>query len=161
MGKITLSSIYYEFFRIGVQLLGGGYVIVPLMRHYLIDKRGWINEEELINFYALSQTVPGIIAANISAFTGYKLRGKSGAAVALLGVVTSPIITILLIASIVDRLLEISVVQTLFWGVGIAVIILVYLTVKEMWAHSLTDLPSYGMFLVAFVGSLFLNISPV
>ena len=135
--KVSLKDIYKESFWLGVQLLGGGYVIVPLIQQSIIDKRNWITNEELTNFYALGQSIPGIIAANVSAFVGYKLRNKRGAAVALLGIITSPIIAILLVATIIDFLLKISFVQSIVWGVGIAVIILVYLTIKEMWKKSL------------------------
>ena len=159
--KISLKDLYWEFFLLGVQLLGGGYVIVPLMQKNLIEKRNWITQEELTDFYALSQTIPGIIAANISTFVGYKLRGKTGAFLALTGIITSPIISILLIASIIDFLLKISYIQSIFWGVGIAVIILIYLTIKEMWKHSLVDIPSYILFFIAFVLSFIFKISPV
>ena len=159
--KISLKDIYYEFFMLGVQLLGGGYVIVPLMRKNLIEKKQWITEEELIEFYALSQSVPGVIAANISTFTGYKLRGKTGALSALLGILTSPVITVLIIAEILDKILKFPFIQSIFWGVGIAVIILIYLTIKEMWKHSLVDIPSYILFLIAFILSFIFKISPV
>ena len=92
--KISLWQIYYRFMIIGIQLLGGGYVIIPLMKKAFIEDRQWMSEEELTDFYAISQSIPGIIAANISTFTGYKLRGKSGAAAAVLGIATSPIIAI-------------------------------------------------------------------
>lgn len=159
--KISLKNIYYEFFMLGVQLLGGGYVIVPLMRKNLIERKKWITEEELVEFYALSQSVPGVIAANISTFTGYKLRGKTGALMALLGILTSPVITVLIIAEILDKILNFPFIQSIFWGVGIAVIILIYLTIKEMWKHSLVDIPSYILFLIAFVLSFIFKISPV
>ena len=91
--KISLWQIYYRFMIIGIQLLGGGYVI---------------------DFYAISQSIPGIIAANISTFTGYKLRGKSGAAAAVLGIATSPIIAILIIATLMDKLLNFPFIQSIF-----------------------------------------------
>jgi len=146
---------------LGVQLLGGGYVIVPLMRKNLIERKKWITEEELVDFYALSQSVPGVIAANISTFTGYKLRGKTGALMALLGILTSPVITVLIIAEILDKILNFPFIQCIFWGVGIAVIILIYLTIKEMRKHSLVDIPSYILFLIAFISSFIFKISPV
>ena len=74
--KVRLKDLYIEFFLLGIQLLGGGYVIVPLIQQSIIGKRHWITNEELVNFYAISQSIPGIIAANISSFVGYKLRGK-------------------------------------------------------------------------------------
>jgi len=131
------------------------------MTKSLIDRRGWITKEELTDFYALSQTIPGILAANISTFVGYKLRGKRGAFLALTGIITSPIISILLIASIVDFLLKISYIQSIFWGVGIAVIILIFLSIKEMWTNSVFDIATWIIFLTTCFLSLFLKISPV
>ncbi|MBR2525874.1 chromate transporter [bacterium] len=159
--KISLKSIYWEFFLLGIQLLGGGYVIIPLIQKNLIEKKNWITQEELTDFYALSQTIPGILAANISTFVGYKLRGKIGAFIALTGIITSPIISILLIASIVDFLLKISYIQNIFWGVGIAVIILIFLSIKEIWTNSVYDITTWIIFLTTCFLSLFLKISPV
>ncbi|MCR5260878.1 MAG: chromate transporter [Candidatus Gastranaerophilales bacterium] len=158
--KISIKDIYIQFFLLGLQLLGGGYVIIPLMKKYIIDEKKWITEEDLTEFYALSQSIPGIIAANISTFTGYKLRGKIGAAAALLGIISTPVISIILIATILDKLLKISFIQSIFWGVGIAVIILVYLSVKEMWTTSMTDKMSWVIFAGTIFLSLFLKISP-
>ena len=146
---------------IGLQLLGGGYVIVPLMKKNLIEKKNWITESELTDFYALSQTIPGVIAINISAFTGYKLRGKSGALTAIIGTITTPIIFILLIATVMEYLLKISFTQSIFWGVSIAVIILIYLSIKEMWQNSLVDIPSWIIFILTFALSFFVKLSPV
>jgi len=158
--KISLKDIYIQFLLLGLQLLGGGYVIVPLMKKYIINDKNWITEDDLSSFYALSQSIPGIIAANISTFTGYKLRGKAGAAAALLGIITSPVISIILIAAILDKLLQISFIQSIFWGVGIAVIILVYLSVKEMWNTSISDKMSWIIFIGTVSLSLFCKISP-
>ena len=159
--KISLKDLYIEFLLLGIQLLGGGYVIVPLMQKSLIEKRKWLTNEELTDFYALSQSIPGIVAANISTFVGYKLRGKTGALTALIGIITSPIISILLIASVIDILLKFSYIKSIFWGVGISVIILVFLSIKEMWANSVKDIPTWIIFLFAFSLSFFLKISPV
>ena len=117
--KVSLKDIYKEFFLLGVQLLGGGYVIVPLIQQSIIDKHKWITNDELTDFYALGQCIPGIIAANVSAFVGYKLRNKRGAAVALLGIITSPIIAILLVATVIDFLLRISFIFSLFANITI------------------------------------------
>lgn len=70
MKKVSLWEIYRIFFIIGTQLLGGGYVILPLLQKYIVKERSWISEEELIDYFAISQCIPGIIAGNISMFTG-------------------------------------------------------------------------------------------
>ena len=72
--NIKLFDIFKIFFIIGLQLLGGGYVIVPLLKKYLVDERKWLNEEELYDYFAMSQCIPGIIAVNISISCGYKLK---------------------------------------------------------------------------------------
>lgn len=159
--KTPLRDLYWEFLLLGIQLLCGGYVIVPLMQKNLIERKNWITQEELTDFYALSQTIPGILAANISTFVGYKLRGKTGAFLALTGIITAPIISILLIASVVDFLLKISYIQSIFWGVGIAVIILIFLSIKEMWKNSVFDIATWIIFLTTCFLSLFFKISPV
>lgn len=84
----TFWNIYKTFFKVGTLLLGGGYVILPLLQSELIEKRNWIDNEELCEFYALSQSIPGLIAANVSIFVGYKLKRTYGALAAISGMVT-------------------------------------------------------------------------
>ena len=160
MEKITLAELYKQFFLLGVQLLGGGYVIVPLMKKAFVEDRDWLTEEELVNYYALGQCIPGIIAANVSAFTGYKLRGKIGAAVALAGIISSPVICILAIATVLDKLLQLSFIQSIFWAVNIAVVILLYLAVKEVWNQSMKGIVSWVIFIATLVASLIFKVSP-
>lgn len=158
--KVSLKEIYIQFLFLGLQLLGGGYVIVPLMKKYFIEQRQWMTDDDLSDFYALSQSIPGIIAANISAFVGYKLRGKIGAALALLGIITTPVISIIIVAMIVDKLLAFSLIQSIFWGVGVAVVILIYLSVKEIWQNSMSDMFSWLIFIATVCLSLFFKVSP-
>ena len=84
--KISLFNLYLIFVKIGAILLGGGYVILPIVTSEFVDKRNLISHDDLIDYFALSQSLPGIIAANISMFVGCKLRGKFGAIVAMSGV---------------------------------------------------------------------------
>src|SRR5699024_7914532 len=84
----TFWNIYKTFFKVGTLLLGGGYVILPLLQSELDDKKGWSNHDELCEYYALGQSLPGIIAANMSMFVGYKLLGQKGAVAAVTGIIT-------------------------------------------------------------------------
>ena len=141
-------------------LLGGGYVILPLLQSELVEKKEWITADDLVEYYALSQSVPGIIAANISVFTGYKLRGITGAFAAVFGVITPAFLAIILLASLLQTLVSLSVVQSIFWGVGIGVIMLLYLATKEMWSKSITDKFTCIIFITAFILSACFKISP-
>lgn len=141
-------------------LLGGGYVILPLLQSELVEKKEWITSDELTEFYALSQSVPGIIAANISVFTGYKLNGIVGAFAATLGVITPAFLAIVLLASLLQTIVSYSIVQSIFWGVGIGVIILLYLATKEMWNKSITDKFTCILFITTFIMSACFKIPP-
>ena len=104
--KPKLFEMFMSFLKIGTLLLGGGYVIVPLLNSELVDKKGWATKEDIIDFYALGQCVPGIIAANTTLFIGYKLRGKSGALAAFFGLILPPFLAIILLASFLVKISE-------------------------------------------------------
>ena len=159
--NITLWQIYFVFLKIGAILLGGGYVILPILISELTEKRHWAEKEELINYFSLSQCLPGIIAINTSIFTGYKLKGKSGAITATAGLCTSPVITILLLASILSALTEMTLIKNIFWGVGVGIIILIVLTITEVWEKCIVDKFSFFLFLTIFLLTVFCNLSPV
>ena len=129
----SFYTIFKTFFKVGTLLLGGGYVILPLLQSELVDKKGWIDSDGLCEYYALGQSVPGIIAANMSIF---------------------------LIASILEEIVHLSFIQSIFWGVGIGVIILLYLATKEMWNKSVVDKFTCVIFFAAFILSACFKVSP-
>ena len=141
-------------------LLGGGYVILPLLQSELVEKKGWIDSDGLCEYYALGQSVPGIIAANMSIFVGYKLRGQIGALAAVLGIVSPAFLAIVLLASILEEIVHLTFIQSIFWGVGIGVILLVFLAAKEMWSKSIVDRFTCIVFFAAFILSSCFHVSP-
>ena len=160
MQKLSLLKLYLIFLKIGAILLGGGYVILPILTSEICNKRNLIDKSELFDYYALSQSLPGIVAANISMFTGYKLCGKFGAITAMLGVITIPFLTIIILASLFNALAGNQYVNGIFWGIGIAVTVLILLTVREIWEHSNTDIFFYTIFILALLLILYFKLSP-
>lgn len=156
----TFWNIYKTFFKVGTLLLGGGYVILPLLQSELVEKKNWVNHDELCEYYALGQSVPGIIAANMSIFVGYKLLRQKGAFAAATGIVTPAFLAIVLIAKILQELIKYQFIKSIFWGVGVGVVILVILAVKEMWKKSIVDNFSLAIFISAFILSAVLKVSP-
>ena len=156
----SFYAIFISFFKVGMLLLGGGYVILPLLTSELVDKKGWISSDELCEYYALSSGLPGIIAANIAIFTGRKLAGTKGAFAAIAGVTMPAFLAITLLASILNELVHYKSVQNIFWGVGIGVITLLFLAVKEMWNKCITDKYTTLVFAVCLLLALSGKISP-
>lgn len=158
--KVRLTEFFIICVKVGALLLGGGYVIVPLLVNQFCEKRNWFTKEEIVDFYAMGQCVPGIIAPNTIMFLGYKLRGKTGAMCALLGLTLAPFVSILLLASFLGMIAKSVIMNDIFWGVNISIIILIFLTVKEVWGVSVVDRATFLIFLFAFI-SCVMGVSPV
>lgn len=160
MKKVSLFEIFKVFFIIGAQLIGGGYVILPLLRHYIVEQRNWITENELIDYFAVSQCLPGIIAGNISVFTGYKVRKTIGAVAAIVGIILPSFLAILLLANLLLTVVDNKFVLSAFWGIRISVIILVILTIRDMWKQSVNSKFSYAMYILILLALIFFPVSP-
>ena len=156
----SFLNIYLAFLKIGAILLGGGYVIVPIMQSELVEKRNWLTEQELCDYYCVSQCLPGIIAVNMSILVGYKLLKTKGLIASVVGMATSPIIAILIIANLLNQIMNLSFIEGVFWGVNLSVIVLIYLAIKEMWQKSITDIFSTLWFLLILILSI-LKINPI
>ena len=161
MTKISLLKLYLIFVKIGAILLGGGYVILPIITSEFAEKRNLVEKDEIVDYFAISQSLPGIIAANISMFIGYKLRGKFGAILAMFGVITAPFVCIVMLASVLNLLTDNLYVKGIFWGVGVAVIALIMLTVREIWQNSRKDVFFYFVFVLSLFSLLYFNFSPI
>lgn len=158
---MSLFKLFLIYVKIGAILLGGGYVILPIMTNEFVDKRNLISHDDLIDYFALAQSLPGIIAANMSMFIGYKLKGKWGALVAMIGVTFIPFWSIVLLASILGALTQNSYVLGALWGVGISVIALIMLTVREMWNKSTKNIFFYTIFILTLISLLIFKLSPI
>jgi len=161
MKHLTLLKLFIIFVKVGAILLGGGYVILPILENELAVKRKLVSKDELVNYFTLSQSLPGIIAANMTMFIGYKLKGKSGTLAAMLGVIFVPFWCIVLLASVLGHFVNNSYVQGAMWGVSVAVIALILLTARDMWQNSKRTLFFYSIFLLSLISLLIFKLSPV
>lgn len=122
---VKYCELFTTFFKIGTFTIGGGYAMIPLIQREVVEHRRWLSEEEMLDAIALSQTMPGILAANIAALVGQRLRGTRGALLAVLGNILMPIVFILLIALFFRQFKDNPTVEAIFMGIRPAVVALI------------------------------------
>ncbi|MBQ4394425.1 MAG: chromate transporter [Paludibacteraceae bacterium] len=118
-------QLFYTYLKIGTFTIGGGYAMLPLIQREVVDRRGWIDEEEFLNMIALAQAAPGLIAVNSAIFIGWRIGGWRGVCGAVLGAVLPSFVIILAIAMIFSEWKELPAVEAVFKGVRPAVVALI------------------------------------
>ena len=157
-----LLDLFCTFFRIGLFTFGGGYAMLPLLQREIVEKKHWATEEELLDYFAVGQCTPGIIAVNTATFVGFKEKKLSGAIFATLGIVSPSLVIITVIAALLSNFAHIAAVQNAFAGIRVAVCVLILNSIVKLWKKSVVDKLTFIVFLAVFVGSVLLSsVSPV
>ena len=154
-------ELFFTFARMGMCTFGGGYAMLPILQREVVEKHGWATEDELMDYYAIGQCTPGVIAVNTATFIGYKTRGVAGAIFATAGIIFPSLVIIIAIAAFIQQFAHLPVVQHAFSGIRIAVCALVLQTVWKMAKKGVVDTPTAAILLLTFVAVAFLNVSPV
>ena len=152
-------KIFFIFAYIGAVSFGGGYAMLPMFRRQLVEKNGWLTDEEITNMFSIAQCLPGIMAGNSAILVGYRHKGVLGGIVALLGTVFPSIVIIIILAMFISRFAHIPAVQSAFAGIRICVSVLIINTVIKLWKGAVADKPAIAVFAVVFLLALFTNIS--
>lgn len=96
------QNIYWELFKstfiISAFTVGGGFVIIPLLKAKVVDEYHWLTEEEALNLTAVSQSAPGLLAVNTAIGIGYRIGGIKAALVGVLATALPPLITLTLVS---------------------------------------------------------------
>ena len=157
-GFLSLMTV---FFGIGAVTFGGGYGMMPILQKEIVEKRGWLTSEELLDYYALGQCTPGIIAINVATLVGYKRGGTGGALAATLGFVLPALIVIILVASALQEIAHMAIVIHAFTGIRLAVCALIFHTVSMLRKTAVTDIYGLFFFAVFFLISAVFEVSPL
>ena len=156
-----LFDLFWTFCKIGALTFGGGYAMLPLIQREIVENKKWSTEKEILDYYAVGQCTPGVIAVNTATFIGYKLRGIIGGIVATLGVIFPSIVIILIIAAFLQNFADLAIVQSAFAGIRDAVVALIITTVVKLIKSSIKDYLGVIIAIIAFVISAFIGLSPV
>ena len=140
--------LFWTFFKIGLFTIGGGHAMIPLIMEELVAE-GWLEQEVLLDFIAISESTPGPFAVNIATYAGQEVAGVGGAIMCTLGVVLPSLIIIILIAKFFSRYMNRPVVQEVFDHVSGSVTGLLFsvvLTVGILVLFGMNDIYDVGSF---------------
>ena len=157
----SLGQLFWSFFKIGTFTIGGGYAMIPLMEKELVDRHQWLTSEEFMDIIALSQTMPGIFAANMAVHVGWRLRGLPGAVASLIGNILMPILIILMLAAGLHYLQGNAVVEAVFKGIRPVVVALIAAPVFRMAKTAKISRYNFWIPLVAALLIWLLGVSPI
>ena len=159
---MTYLNLFFVFFKVGLFSFGGGYAILPLMQHEVVDINKWISFKEFMDIVAVSQITPGPISINLATHVGYRTGGTLGSTIATTSVVLPSIIIVSLIVIFLKRFSKLPVVQRIFKSLRVTIVGLILaagiaLFVKE----NFIDYKSYIIFTSVLIGGLVFKIGSI
>ena len=147
----NLFNLYFSFAKIGTFTIGGGLAMMPMMQSELIEKRKWITDEELIDYYAVGQSTPGIVAVNVATFVGYKQMGIVGGIFATLGMVTPSLVIIMILASLINSINDFPIIQKALKGINVAVAALLTSTIINFMKKTIKKFTNAIFMMISFL----------
>ena len=135
-----LLELFWVFFQIGLFTFGGGYAMIPMMQDFIVDQKGWVSYEEIMNFIAISESTPGPFAINMATFVGTSQYGILGAIVATIAVILPSFIIILLVAKLFANFSKNKYVKAALGGIRPVVIGLISVVgISLVYSHALPN----------------------
>ena len=156
-----LITLFLTFMKIGAVNFGGGYSMLPLLERELVEDRKWLTSEEIMDYFAIGQCTPGIIAINVSTFVGNKRAGIPGGIIASLGFLSIPVAIVLLIAAFLTNFADIPAVQHAFAGIRVCVCVLILQAVLRLWNKAIVDKKTLVLYILILVLTVFSKQLPI
>jgi len=156
-----LLDLFLTFARIGGLTFGGGYAMLPILQREVVEKRRWVTDEELMDYYAIGQCTPGVIAVNTATFVGQKTKGIVGGIVATLGVVFPSLVIISVIAGFIQNFADLEIVKNAFAGIRVCVCVLIVNAVLKLLKSSVVDKATLVIYAAVSIGAILTSVSPV
>ena len=148
-------DLYVTYAKIGIMTFGGGMTMLPILQREVVERKGWATEEELMDYYAIAQCTPGIIAVNTATFIGHKRKGMIGGILATLGVVTPSLVIITLLAGIIQQFSHLPAVKNAFAGIQVCLCVLIFNAVMKLMKKAVIDKATTVIYILVLLGSIF------
>lgn len=135
--------------------------MIPILEREFVTERGWITSEDMLNYVAIGQSTPGIIAVNMATFIGYRRRGVLGSVFATLGVIMPALIIISVIAAFISNFSEYIWVQKALAGINIAVAVILVSAVWDLGKKSVTDMVGLALAAISFLAVVVFKVNSI
>ena len=152
MNAKLLGQLFLTFAKVGVMTFGGGMAMLPILQREVVEDKGWATDEELVDYFAIGQCTPGIIAVNTATFVGQKQAGILGGIAATLGIVFPSLVIITALAGVINSFSHLAWVQHAFAGIRVAVCALIASSVLKLakgnlkkWWHVLLAVAAFAV----------------
>ena len=159
--RSDLLRLFLSFFKIGLFTFGGGYAMLPMLERELVEDRKWVTNEDILDYFAVGQCTPGVIAVNTATLVGYKRARVLGAVIATLGVICPSVIIITVIAAVLSNFADIPAVQHAFAGIRVAVCALITAAVIKLVKSNVKSVVQILLAVCAFLVVAVFGASPV
>jgi len=154
-------TLFLTMAKVGVMTFGGGYAMLPILQREVCDNRHWLTKEEIMDYYAIGQCTPGVIAVNVATFAGRKVKGNLGGIVATLGMVFPSLVIIDIIAALIHNFSDLAVVQNALAGIRVCVCVFIFNAVLTLIKSAVVDKVTLVLYLIIFAASAAFSLSPV
>ena len=154
-------ELFFTFCKLGAFTFGGGYAMLPLIEREIVEKHKWATQEEIMDYYAVAQCTPGIIAVNVATFVGYYRKRVLGGIVATIGVVFPSIVIILIIATLLQNFSQLAVIQHALGGIRVAVCVLIFNAVVKLWKAGIKNQFQAVIFAIVLLVSCFSDVPTI
>ena len=161
MNAKLLGQLFLTFAKVGVMTFGGGMAMLPILQREVVEDKGWATDEELVDYFAIGQCTPGIIAVNTATFVGQKQAGILGGIAATLGIVFPSLVIITALAGVINSFSHLAWVQHAFAGIRVCVCVLIFNAVVKLWKKSVVDKKTLALYALILLASLLTDLSPV
>lgn len=154
-------ELFWEFFKLGLFTIGGGMVMLPLIQNIVVEKKGWMSEEEAVDCMAVGQSLPGVIAINMATYIGREKKGFPGALCATAGVVLPSFLIIILVVELLNSLGDNAYLAGALTGIKAAATGLIGYSAYKVGKKILTGPFAWALAASAFAAIVWLGVSAV
>ncbi|MGI5825281.1 MAG: chromate transporter [Bacillota bacterium] len=158
---MIILQILYVFTVIGIMSFGGGYGMISFIQNLVVVKYGWLSMSEFTDMIAISQTTPGPIAVNTATYTGYKLGGVLGAAVANLGLLLPALVIVIAVSKILAKNSDNIYVKSTLSGLKPMAVALIVASAITIGMENIVSLYNAVIMCVALFLISYLKINPI